>query len=114
MRRAILASVAVLATLAGCGITAPMTPIVGADSQGPENGAPYCMVDRENPAFLTVSGPAGEAITVDGWRRGNLVLVTPEDYGVEVAPDAEPYNGILYNVPGGKRVFVADHECETT
>ena len=116
MRRA-LAGLAALAVLAGGAACSPRMGdiyIVGADSQVPEIGTPYCMVDREDPAHLTVAGPAGESITVDGERAGNLSLVTPDDYGGEVAPDAAPYNGILYNVRGGERVFVSDQECETT
>lgn len=107
MRR-MLAGVAIVATLAGCG-TAQAT-----ESQGPENVAPYCMVDREVPQYLTVAGPAGGEVSVDGVWRTDLEKVTPDDYGSEVAPDAAPFDGIAYNVPGPGEVDVDGHVCETT
>ena len=74
---------------------------------------PYCMVDREVPLFLTVAGPSGGIITVNDRRVGELVLVEG-DYEDEVAPDAGPFDGILYNVPGPGVVEVDDIECVTT
>lgn len=108
LRRAIPA-VAIVATVAVTGCAG--------QSQGPEipenPPAPYCMVDREIPDHLTVAGPAGGWITVDGEPYKALTLVTG-DYADEVAPDAAPYNGILYNVPGGDVVSVDGWKCETT
>lgn len=77
-------------------------------------GHPYCMFDAEMPKYLTVSGPAGGVITVNGKERGVLVLITDDDYGDEVRPDAEPFTGILYNVKGPGRVEVDGHGCEST
>jgi hypothetical protein len=97
-----------------------MGDIVGADhdeashSQVPETSAPYCMVDRDLPAYLTVAGPADGRITVNGVSAGTLVLVDAIDYGPEVAPDAGPYDGILYNVEGPGTVRVDGQVCETT
>ena len=72
------------------------------------------MVDREVPEHLTVAGPSGGTITVDGERSGELVLVDAIDYGSEVAPDAGPYDGIQYNVDGPGEVRVDGMVCETT
>lgn len=80
----------------------------------PEPGAPYCMVDREIPDHLTVAGPAGGWVIVDGEGYKALTRVTADDYGSEVAPDAEPFDGILYNVPAGDVIAVDGEECETT
>lgn len=91
---------------------APMGDIVGADA--PEPGAPYCMVDRDDSAHLTVAGPAGGWITIDAEGYKALTRVTADDYGSEVAPDAEPFDGILYNVPGGDLIAVDGEVCETT
>lgn len=81
--------------------------------KAPVPGAPYCMVDRELPRFVTVAGPAGGWVTVDGRSHKALTRVTG-DYGAEVAPDAGLYDGILYNVPGPGLVAVDGHECEPT
>jgi hypothetical protein len=110
--------------LATSPVKAALTPCPTEDSPGPchwdaqtqGNGqgtsfdAPYCTVDRHLPEHLTVAGPAGGTITVDGQRQGVLVLVEG-DYAEEVGPDAEPYDGILYNVPGPGTVAVDGKEC---
>lgn len=111
-----LTGLALLATL-GC---SPMGDVVGADHdershdlRQPETSAPYCMVDADLPAHQTVAGPAGGWITVDGRDYKALTLVTADDYGSEVAPDAGPFDGILYNVPAGT-VAVDGHGCDLT
>lgn len=105
-------------------VKAALTPCPTEDSPGPchwdaqtqGNGqgtsfdAPYCTVDRHLPEHLTVAGPAGGTITVDGQRQGVLVLVEG-DYADEVGPDAGPFDGILYNVPGPGMVEVDGKEC---
>ena len=70
----------------------------------------FCHVDRELPDSLTVSGPAGGRIRVDGRDAGYLESIAG-DMGDEVADDAGPYSGILYNVAGPGRVTVNDVEC---
>lgn len=75
---------------------------------------PYCMVDSEVSAFLTVAGPAGGWVTVNGKDHKALTLVTDDDYGDEVRPDAGPFTGLLYNVPGPGVVEVDGIVCETT
>ena len=120
MRR-VLAGLAILATLAAGSACSPMGDIVGADhsetshdvSQVPENVTPYCLVDRDNPAHLTVAGPPDGWITVDGESAGQLAMIGG-DMAEEVSPDAGPYGGILYNVPGGQVVAVDGIACETT
>jgi len=77
------------------------------------DSAPYCMVERDQPAFLTVVGPAGGTVSVDGRSAGRLVAIAGQ-YSDEVRPDADPYGAILYNVAGGEDVRVDDFPCETT
>jgi len=85
------------------------------DSQGPETPVlPYCQVDRLVPDHLTVVGPAGGWVTVNGRDHKALTLVTGDDIGREVAPDAGPYDGLLYNVPGPGEVAVDGHVCMTS
>lgn len=74
-----------------------------------EPGKPYCMFDAEVPTHLTVAGPAGGSITVDGRARGVLVLVDED-----VADEAQPFDGIRFNVKGPGVVAVDGNECEST
>ena len=103
--------------VAGIGLTLGGLTLASDTLRSPEKvtpTAPYCMVDREVPEHLTVAGPSGGTITVDGERSGELVLVDAIDYGDEVAPDAGPFDGIQYNVDGPGIVRVDGIECETT
>ena len=112
LRRLSLATAGIAASIAlvGCSPLQGDIYIVGADA--PEPGTPYCMVDREIPGHLTVAGPAGGWITVDGDGYKALTRIAG-DYADEVQPDAGPFDGILYNVPGDQ-IAVDGHLCETT
>ena len=100
------------ALAAGIGLT--LGGLALASDTPPVPAAPYCSVDREVPEHLTVAGPSGGIITVDGERSGELALVDAIDYGDEVAPDAGPFDGIQYNVDGPGEVRVDGMVCETT
>jgi hypothetical protein len=71
---------------------------------------PYCAADDDVPTYFLVVGPAGGVITVDGKRVGELTPVEG-DYADEVAPDAGPYDGLLYNVRGPGLIAVDGIEC---
>ena len=84
---------------------APVAPVAAAPV------APYCMFDAEVPSHVTVAGPAGGTITVNGKRVGELALVEAIDS--DVAVEAGPFDGIQYNIPGGT-IAVDGKVCETT
>ena len=95
----------VLAT--GCAVPSVVTvpvPVREADS------IPFCRVHDESPVTLTVTGPAGGHVTASGISVGWLETIAGEQ-GEEVAEDAGPYSGILYNVPGPGEVRVNDVVC---
>jgi roadblock/LC7 domain-containing protein len=92
-----------------------------------EAATPYCMYDW-TPKFqwLDVAGPAGQMITINGHRKGRLVLVD-EDVIDEVdlitGGDGTnyviPFNGLLDNVTLIRKhrhitVRVDGHRCVTT
>lgn len=83
------------------------------NGQGTSFDAPYCMFDAEVPAHVTVAGPADGWVTVDGKGYKALTWITG-DYADEVQPDAGPFDGILYNVPGPGTIAVDGYECEPT
>jgi hypothetical protein len=88
---------------------------------------PYCMYDwMPQYKWLSVAGPAGQMITINGYRKGRLVLVD-EDVIDEVDLIAGgdgtnyviPFNGLLDNVTLIKKhkhitVRVDGHRCVTT
>lgn len=107
MRGHSLLAVVALAAAVGFGAGRALMPY---ETDFPrETAAPYCMVDREVPEYLTVAGPADGVVTVDGDERATLVLVD-----ADVADEAGPYDGIVFNVPGPGVVAVDDQVCEST
>ena len=91
-----------LLALTACGANPQTTAVL------PSTYTPYCTVNTEVSLYLTVSGPANGVITVDGVEHGWLI-----EADEDVADEAAPYDGILYNVPGPGEVRVNDIACET-
>lgn len=106
-RAGIALAMSALALTSACAVPSVVTvpvPVRAHDSIA------FCRVHDESPVTLTVTGPAGGHVTASGISVGWLETISG-DQGEEVAEDAGPYSGILYNVPGPGEVRVNDVVC---